>query len=114
MKDRYTSVLTNHSITIDDSLSLTHTHRIITAGEITNLVANQSAQVFKFDTAYSLSSQLTSDVSDHYPVEFQLQSTASGPVTVSFPGPGTDGALALRWSQLLSLFLIVLTAIILL
>ena len=80
----------------------THTHRIITAGEITNLVADQSAQVFRFDTAYSLSSQLTSNVSDHYPVEFELQSTAN------------DEALALRWSQLLSVFLIVLTAILLL
>ena len=88
--------------------------RITIASEITNLVANQSAQVFRFDIAYSLSSQLTSNVSNHYPVGFQLQSMANGPVTVTYPGPDTDGALALRWSQLLSVFLIVLTAILLL
>ena len=75
--------------------------------------------MFRFDTAYmqfvnEFSTNIKRRRQWHYPVEFQLQSTASGPVTVSFPGPGTDGALALRWSQLLSLFLIVLTAIVLL
>ena len=48
------------------------------AGGISDLVAKQSARVYRFDTALNLSPTLTSNVSDHYPVEFQLQSPAVG------------------------------------
>ena len=78
--------------------------RIIVAGEVTNLVANLSAQVFRFDSVYNLSPELTLNVSDHYPVEFQLQSTAS---LTDAPTTATAGALALKWSHFLSIFLFV-------
>ena len=87
------------------SLSFPSIFRIIVIGEVTNLVANQSAQVFRFESVYNLSPELTSNVGDHYPVEFQLQSTAC---LTDAPTTATAGALSLKWSQFLSVFLFVL------
>jgi endonuclease/exonuclease/phosphatase family metal-dependent hydrolase len=37
-------------------------------------VVNGSAKVFKFDTEFQLNQSFSLDVSDHYPIEFELQS----------------------------------------
>ena len=50
--------------------------------------------MFRFDTAYSLSPELTMSVSDHYPVEFQLQSTATGETSATGGIPATGGTSA--------------------
>ena len=60
--------------------------------------------MFRFDSAYNLSPELTLNISDHYPVEFQLQSIAS---PTDAPTTATAGVLALKWSQFLSVFLFV-------
>ena len=54
--------------------------------------------MFRLDSAYNLSPELTLNVSDHYPVEFQLRLTVS---LTDTPTTATAGALALKWSQFL-------------
>ena len=43
------------------------------AGEIGNYIVPNSAGIFRFDQAYGLNNELTEDVSDHYPIECELQ-----------------------------------------
>ena len=47
--------------------------KIVIAGDVAGYVANGSAGVFRFDEVYGLSFEQTLAVSDHYPVEFSLQ-----------------------------------------
>ena len=46
--------------------------RFITTGTVTERVDNEATQVFYFDQAYSLDSKLAKSVSDHYPIEMQI------------------------------------------
>lgn len=48
--------------------------RIVVAGEIGHLIRDGSARVFRFDEKYKLAKDQTLDVSDHYPVEIEMQS----------------------------------------
>jgi len=43
------------------------------AGSIDENIPRNSVDVFRFDLNYSLSQDLTERVSDHYPIQLQLQ-----------------------------------------
>ena len=48
-------------------------YRIVVAGDIGTYVVKDSPGVFRFDLEYNLNTDHVGDVSDHYPVQFQLE-----------------------------------------
>ncbi len=48
-------------------------YRIVIAGDVKCYIVKNSAGVVKFDMDYELTSEEAQSVSDHYPVQFQLQ-----------------------------------------
>lgn len=50
--------------------------RFITTGTVTERVDAGATQVFYFDQAYSLDNKLAKSVSDHYPIEMQIELSA--------------------------------------
>ena len=47
--------------------------RFIVAGPIGGYISGNSVGVFQYDLAYSLSQEITEDISDHYPIECLIQ-----------------------------------------
>lgn len=47
-------------------------NRIVVSGEIRDYIPNQSIGVFRFDIEYGLTLADSLDISDHFPVEFQV------------------------------------------
>ena len=48
--------------------------RMIVAGQLVNHVARNKVEIFRFDLEYSLTSEMTVQVSDHYPISLVVQS----------------------------------------
>ncbi len=70
--DRWEYV-TSHVLIIYTAFSLFN--RIVVSGEIRNYIPNQNIGVFRFDVEYALSLEESQEVSDHFPVEFEVGGT---------------------------------------
>uniref|UniRef100_A0A8C2RNI5 Deoxyribonuclease n=1 Tax=Capra hircus TaxID=9925 RepID=A0A8C2RNI5_CAPHI len=61
--------------TVKKSTNCAYDRIVLRGQEIVNSVVPQSNHIFDFQKAYRLSEQKALDVSDHFPVEFKLQSS---------------------------------------
>uniref|UniRef100_A0A2K6TTS4 Deoxyribonuclease n=1 Tax=Saimiri boliviensis boliviensis TaxID=39432 RepID=A0A2K6TTS4_SAIBB len=61
--------------TVKKSTSCAYDRIVLRGQEIVSAVVSKSASVFDFQKAYKLSEEKALDVSDHFPVEFKLQSS---------------------------------------
>ena len=61
--------------TVKKSTSCAYDRIVLCGQEIVNSVVPRSSGVFDFQKAYDLSEEEALDVSDHFPVEFKLQSS---------------------------------------
>lgn len=85
--DSYTWLITDSMDTTVSNTDCAYDRFIMTGTGFVNKYVNGSANVFKYDEKYGLNQTFALDVSDHYPIWFEIQgdnSSTSGSVSFMF------------------------------
>ncbi|XP_043825764.1 deoxyribonuclease gamma [Dromiciops gliroides] len=81
----------NVDTTVKGSTKCAYDRIVLQGKKINSSVVPDSADIFDFQKAYRLTEEEALDISDHFPVQFELQSTGSFPILVKSVAPKKRG-----------------------